>query len=348
MEVPGKGGSLLLIMKRTYTGPVALQFMRRAAQFASALALLCATPLAADLVINEIMYAPYEPWPMSQEFPTTNRTEYVEIYNAGTGTVDLTNYRLDNGLSFDFPASSTLAPGAYIVVAENLQAFTNAYPAVANVVGGAGGRLNNGGERLTLSRREGGNWVTADTIRYLDDPGSDGTGYSLELVNPSLAHLRNQYYGDWVTSLTISGTPGVVNSTFDATPPPVLGDVRQEPPLPHAGGVVLIEATVATNDLLDITIRYRVTDSPAGNWSNRVMLDDGEFGDTVPGDGVYSLELPFVTDTPMLEGDVMEFQIDVTTTHGSRTFPATNRSRFVSAPFSYHCKFAEDTYSDVA
>lgn len=193
---------------------------------------LCCTVSSAELVINEVMFHPFEPWPPAQPFRATNRTEFVEIYNAGATTASLLDYRFDNGISFNFTPGTTLAPGEYLVISENLETFTNAYPAVTNVVGNFGGNLNNAGERITLSRFDGTNWVTADTLEYIDDEIADGTGRSLELVNPGFARLRDQFYGDWYSSLTLSGTPGLVNSVFDPTPPPVAGDVNHDPPLP--------------------------------------------------------------------------------------------------------------------
>ena len=70
----------------------------------------------AEVVINEIMYHPYEPWPATQPAKTTNLNEYVEIYNDGTNTVDLSDYRFDDGIDFNFPFGQMLAAGAYLVV----------------------------------------------------------------------------------------------------------------------------------------------------------------------------------------------------------------------------------------
>ena len=67
--------------------------MRRRLQSWVAVASLCTAGISAsgDVVINELMYNPSEPWPNS------NRTEYVEILNTGTNIVDLATYRFDNG-----------------------------------------------------------------------------------------------------------------------------------------------------------------------------------------------------------------------------------------------------------
>ena len=309
------------------------------------------TPLSAELVINEIMFHPLETWPSTQPYKNTNRTEYVEIYNAGTTTAALVDYRIETGINFDFPLGMTLDAGDFLVICECLEVFTNAYPGVSNVVGDFGGRLNNAGERITVSRRDGGNWVTEDTIAYIDDDNVDGTGYSLELIHPAFARLRDQFYGDWTSSLTVSGTPGIVNSVFDPTPPPVLGNVNHDPPLPPAEGVVTLTARITGRDsdaVGSANLMYRRDASSPGPWMNGLMEDNGEKGDAVAGDGIYTVVVPTVDDPPFLQNHVMEFRIDVSDINGTRLFPATNRAGVYDGPWSYFCKFGEDLEADTA
>ena len=73
-------------------------------------------PAPADgVVINELMYHPYDGWNTNAAGTwviVTNETEYIELYNSGTNAVDLLTYRFDNGVSYDFPVGATLATGA--------------------------------------------------------------------------------------------------------------------------------------------------------------------------------------------------------------------------------------------
>jgi hypothetical protein len=308
-------------------------------------------PVFGELVINEIMFHPFESWPETQPYKNTNRTEYVEIYNVGTSAVELVDYRFDNGISFDFAPGMTLATGGYLVVCERLEVFTNAYPNVLNVVGDFGGGMNNAGERITLSRRDGSSWVTEDTFEYIDEDNADGTGHSLELVHPGFARLHDQYYGDWCSSSCVSGTPGVVNSVFDDTPLPVAGDVKHEPPLPPAQSVVTITARIAAHDGDSVSLAkllYRRDTLPVGPFSEALMEDFGVRGDAVAADGIYTAVIPGLGDPLFEEGHVMEFRIEVTDTYGTRTFPATNRADVFQSSYSYFCKFGEDLQADVA
>ena len=61
--------------------------------------------------------------------PTTfaeNDEEWIELYNRGAPAVDLTGWRLDEGIDFEFPAGTTIAPGGYLVVARNKAALAGA------------------------------------------------------------------------------------------------------------------------------------------------------------------------------------------------------------------------------
>jgi hypothetical protein len=293
----------------------------------------------AQIVINEIMYHPYEP------FGVTNRTEYLEILNAGTSRVDLTNYRFDNGVLYDFPRGRSIGPGAYAVICEDVGVFASAYRTVTNCIGQYQGSLNNGGERVTLSRLSGTNWVTVNTIKYAGSGLADGGKRSLELVNPCFASLVNQFYGAWRDSTAVSGTPGRVNSVYNPNPLPVIGDVQHDPPLPFTNSCVTISARVLgkSGPAMDVLLRFRKDASPPLTWSEVAMWDNGFNGDAVARDGVYSVCIPSNGAPPMAAGQLLEFTIKATDSIGVRTAPATNTSDLVSGPYSYLCGFGEDT-----
>ncbi|MDA0991021.1 MAG: lamin tail domain-containing protein, partial [Verrucomicrobia bacterium] len=294
-----------------------------------AMLVLAAQCASAQVIINELMYHPYEPWPSTQPAKTVSLTEYVEIYNKGDATADLSLYRFENGISFNFPAGAQLAPGAYGVICEDYVAFTNAYPTATNRLFGVySGSLRNSGERITLSRLTAGDWITEDTLAYIDDNGSDGTGYSLELVNPGLYRPRNQFAGDWLTSLTVSGTPGVVNSRFDPAPKPIVGDVSHFPALPPANSMVTIQARVSGRDgdaMDSVLLKYRKSEVVEGAFKDVPMYDDGlNGGDLVAGDGIYTTVIPTNgSATVMNNNDIVEFKIAGTDITGTRTFPIT-------------------------
>ncbi|MBN2316948.1 MAG: lamin tail domain-containing protein, partial [Sedimentisphaerales bacterium] len=62
----------------------------------------------ADIVINEIHYDPDV---------KTEAVEFIELYNTEMTPIDLSGWYFSNGLSYEFPAGSTISPRGYIIVA---------------------------------------------------------------------------------------------------------------------------------------------------------------------------------------------------------------------------------------
>ncbi|HWH68460.1 MAG TPA: lamin tail domain-containing protein, partial [Candidatus Sulfotelmatobacter sp.] len=62
------------------------------------------------IVINEIHYDPDV---------KTEHVEFVELYNNGTNTVDLSGWYFSSGPQFTFPQGTTIGPGGYQVVTQD-------------------------------------------------------------------------------------------------------------------------------------------------------------------------------------------------------------------------------------
>ncbi|MGN6386420.1 MAG: lamin tail domain-containing protein, partial [Verrucomicrobiota bacterium] len=104
--------------------------------------------LLPDIVINEIMYKPVS---------RNSDEDYVELFNRSTRAINLNGWRLEGGIGFTFTSSFTLNPGAYLVVAKNLDLLRTNNPGTlttANSVGNFSGNLSSNGERIALSRPE--------------------------------------------------------------------------------------------------------------------------------------------------------------------------------------------------
>jgi hypothetical protein len=169
------------------------------------------------LVLNEIHYNPAD----AQGDDTVY--EFVELYNAGTTPVALDGFSLSDGISFTFPASTSIAAGEYIVVANTAATYAgNGY----QVFQWSDGNLSNGGETLDLNDQFGD---IVDSVTYDDDGGlgwptsPDGSGPSLSLISPL---LDNNLPGNWTASLEIGGSPGTEN-TFTPQEPASLTAVKQ-------------------------------------------------------------------------------------------------------------------------
>lgn len=321
-----------------------------------------------QVVINELMYHPEDGWHTNASgawVNFTNETEYVEIYNAGTNAVDLSTYRLDNGVSFDFPPGAMLATGSYLIVCQNISAFKNVYTNVqwttTNCLGNYKGTLNNGGERVTLSRLVDTQWVEVASIKYLDGGLADGHGYSLELIHSGFSAFRDQFHGAWAASMNAGivvnnvrygGTPGRANSVYNSNALPVVGDVLHAPPLPPAGSVVLItcRAGAYSPGMLDrVYLLWRWDQLPQTNFNVLQMYDDGYNGDVIAGDGIYSRVFPpfgYPTNSSgqtTTNGQLLEFLVTASQSSGGAvTNPVVSAANTTNSQYSYLCYFGED------
>ena len=124
--------------------------------------------------------------------------EWIELYNRGDGAVDLSGWEFVDGIRYEFPPGTLLAPHEYLVVARDANILRQKYPELSRVTGNLDGRLSNRGERLLLLDQRGN---PADEVRYFDggvwDDRSDGNGPSLELRNP---HSDNASGSAWAAS----------------------------------------------------------------------------------------------------------------------------------------------------
>lgn len=176
------------------------------------------------LRVAEVHYNPAQP--SSEEiiagFDDKDDFEFIELINAGSQTIDVTNVRFvqqeiegeTQGVAFDFSTSSItrLAPGQRILVVEDLAAFRFRYGDDLPVAGEWSGGLGNGGETVRLQIAD----QLLQEFTYDDGwhPTTDGEGYSLEVIDPSLPDLSvwNAAAG-WRPSTTIGGTPGTGSDT---------------------------------------------------------------------------------------------------------------------------------------
>lgn len=164
-----------------------------------------------DVVINEIMYHP-----VSNE----DDDQFVELFNSGITSVDLTGWAFTSGIRYTFEAGAILPPGGYLVVARNAERLRTQNPELtsANCVGNFEGSLSGRGERLVLSRPERLSglpseiiYVAVTEVIYKDGGRwgrwSDGDGSSLELIDsradPALAanwaDSDETAKGEWTT-----------------------------------------------------------------------------------------------------------------------------------------------------
>lgn len=284
---------------------------------------------ADKIVINEIFF-----------HPSNERTdeEWFELHNVDTVPMNVTGWRITEGVDFTFPNVSIPA-GGYLVVAANVERFQAKYPTVNNVVGGWVGQLSNTDEDIQL---ETGTGEVVDYVQYADEgdwairqrgpqdvgnanpllnrgwewfSAADGTnlntanntlegGRSLELRNPSLA---NDFGQNWGFSTQTNGTPGAVNTMLSANIPPMLLDVTHFPPVPTSSDTITINAQIldeqTTGHSVSLFYRNHSTTTPPA-FTSTTMFDDGVHNDGLANDGLFGVVL-----APQPVGTIIEFYV---------------------------------------
>ena len=135
-----------------------------------------AVAFGAELSVAAVL-APAQPLQDSPE-------SWVELFNRSSNTVDLTGWRLDEGIDYRFAAGKTLAPGGYLVVAKDVAYLQALYPAL-DVVGPFTNKLSKTSDLIVLKDASNN---PANSVRYFDGgrwpEAANGGGSSLELRDP--------------------------------------------------------------------------------------------------------------------------------------------------------------------
>ena len=141
-----------------------------------------------DVIINEIMYKPPD---------TQGNGEFVELFNRGKQTVNLTDWVLTGGIDFTFPPGTKLRPGEYLVIAADAGLLRSLHGAI-NVLGNFHGKLSNDGDLLRLLDEKGNLVNEVDYQTGGDWPElAHGRGSSLELLHPD---MDNRLSSAWAAS----------------------------------------------------------------------------------------------------------------------------------------------------
>ena len=151
--------------------------------------------IPATVVINELMIDPAD----STEF-----VEFIELHNPSDFLADLSEWNLEDAVNYKFPSGTTLEPGAFLVIAQDADAFESKFGRTADGVWQDGDRLNNDGENVVL-RNAAGDRV--DRVGYqlgFPWPTTGFAGRSIELVNPL---SDNDIGGNWRGAAGASNLP---------------------------------------------------------------------------------------------------------------------------------------------
>lgn len=160
-------------------------------------AVLSVGPVLENLRITEIMYHPAAP-----------DTEFIELKNIGTESINLNLIKFSNGIDFTF-GPDVLGAGEYIVVVQNQVEFRAAYPDFAGTIAGVfTGILDNAGERIELVDAVG---ALIHNFNYKDSWYDITDGYGFSLTSKDPAETDMGLWDDksgWRPSAAAGGSPG--------------------------------------------------------------------------------------------------------------------------------------------
>ncbi|HTI99166.1 MAG TPA: lamin tail domain-containing protein [Dongiaceae bacterium] len=187
------------------------------------------TQLRTDLRFSEIMYNP----PAAAGY-TGDDLEFLELQNTGTNTLDLAGLTFTAGITYTFPASTTLGAGQFFLLGRNAAALQARYPGVT-VNDIYTGKLDNGGETLRISTPAG---ATVLELTYDDTPPwpvtADGMGWSLVWDPASVPPYR--------ASTFAGGSPGT-NDPASTTAAIRINEILSHPGTGQADAIELFNPT---------------------------------------------------------------------------------------------------------
>jgi hypothetical protein len=167
-----------------------------------------------ELVISELHYHPSAPSAeeIAAGFSDENLFEFIELFNPGTASFDLTGVHFVQGIEFDFSTSSMthLAAGARLLVVLNRAAFEYRYGTGLPIAGTYAGRLSNEGERVAVADAD--DKILFEITYTTMDPwpaAADGGGPTLELGDLTGDRSAPSH---WRSSLQTGGSPGLAST----------------------------------------------------------------------------------------------------------------------------------------
>jgi hypothetical protein len=253
----------------------------------------------AEVVINEIHYNPVD-----RGFEAGSLREFVELYNPGPGTVDLSGYAFTKGISYTFLQGTALGADAYLMLARVPTHKTWRNRGFA-VLGPYGGKLSDAGDELVLRRPDG---TKADSVKYDDSlpwpRAADGYGSTLERISWD---LHSNDFHSWRASLEEEGTPGRVNSVAGVASRPVITAIEVEPKHPTSVDAVTVRVGFdAPTEIVSSKLRWELAGKGLG-----VSSDHMQKVAETPGSATYEATIP-----PAGSETLIRFNVEVQLSSG--------------------------------
>ncbi len=324
------------------------------------LAVLCThvnanSPYTQQVIINEINYRSVE---LQQDI------DFIELYNVSNSTINISGWKLTEGISYVFPAGTSISPGNFITVCGD-PATCESVLGFSNAMGPYAGALSSNGDEIVLKdnnflevdKVDYESWKEWPNVRYNDyvtiEPNPYNAAYtgnvknkvaiSIQKINP---YLDGKHGGSWGAA---SPTPQAQNTTYrsDHTIIPVIKSVSKSPDKPLSGQEVRIKADFDNDSLyasiMAVELEYQIVDAGnyidksdpayANTWTSIPMLDDGVGADSTANNGLYTALIPA---SIQANRRLVRYRVKVTTTNGfSKIYPDQNHTESNYAYYVY-------------
>lgn len=182
-----------------------------------------------DIVINEIMYAPF-----------TGEPEWIELFNKTSEPINLKNWKLSDASSTITITTQDyfLSANSFIVISRDAT-ISNFYSIPSEIIVTNIPSLNNTGDAIVIRDL---NNVIIDSLYYLPEWGGNTGGKSLERIDYNVSSTTPT---NWKTSKSIfKATPGTINSVTQKDFDVLISDILFGPQYPIVGDNVSISALV--------------------------------------------------------------------------------------------------------
>jgi hypothetical protein len=226
------------------------------------------------LRVSEIMY-----------HPASNGSEYVELVNINSASLDISGVRLRGGIDITLPPV-TLAPGERAVVVANVEQFLQTYGNGPRILGQYNGSLSDRGEEIVVQPAEPFD-AAALRFDYQDAwyPSTDGNGMSLEIVDLNADDSSWRDATNWRASAVSGGTPGASSATLLPETSIVINEVLSHTDSPDVDSIELYNRGTQPIDvsgwyLSDSSSEYRKFRFPTGSVvapGEYLVLDESDF-----------------------------------------------------------------------
>jgi len=302
------------------------------------------------IIINEVNY---------RSIAIQQNIEFIELYNADVVPVDLTGWQLTDGITYQFPAGTTINPGAYLVIAADPATCESTF-GFSGALGPYIGGLSNSGDDIRLrdqtfceaDKVDYDGWQEWPGVRFNDytsqvyDPTtglyedvSTKVATSIQKINPD---LPGHHAGSWSADIP---TPKAANNGVylaNASDIPVIKSVSKTP-----GQDVRIKADMTNLDVLSgalsVDLEYQIvapgtyihkSDAAYANgWTSIPMLDNGVGADSTANNDIYTAAIPA---SVQIHRRLIRYRVKVSTSTGyNKIYPDQNHRESNYAYYVY-------------